>query len=357
MTKNEISFATKMKLTSLNRVMKPLEQNNMVIKYLMGDSTGGRRPVLYNINLCASYIIGLDIYNNYVKIVFSNLKIDIVCKEVFKIEYKDNPDKITRKILETIDKMVLNLSFDYLSLIGIGISVVDATDLKSISIKNILQKKLDCPVILENRAISSVVLEYFYKFNCAFKNIGYFNCESKITTGIILSGKILRTFNSGQDAFENMIVDINECLHSSNGCIQTYSSTDALVKRFIARISKGGTTIINKSLSNIDYKDICIAAEQNDDLSISIIKEAAIAFGIGLINYIQLLDLKVVILTGDLPKNSKMFYDICIKMVSEKLHLDKGTKVIFKKKEYFAEDTAAIGAAAVIMEKYLDNYN
>lgn len=357
MTKNEISFASKMKLTSLNRVMKPLEQNNMVIKYLMGNSTGGRRPVLYNINLCASYIIGLDIYNNYVKIVFSNLKIDIVCKEVFKIECKDTSDKITEKIFKTIDKMVLNLSFDCLNLIGIGISVGNNNDLKNISIKNILQKKLMCPVILENRAISSAVLEYFCKFNCAFENLGYFSCESQITTGIILSGKILKNFDNGQDAFGNMIVDVNQYSNNSNGCIQTYSSTDALVERFIARISKGITTIINKPLSNIDYKDICIAAEQNDQPSISIIKEAAMAFGIGLVNYIQLLDLKVVVLTGDLPKNSKIFYDECIKIVSEKLDLNKSTKVIFEKKEYFAEDTAAVGAAAVIMEKYLDDYN
>jgi predicted NBD/HSP70 family sugar kinase len=337
--------------------MKPLEQNNMVIKYLMGNSTGGRRPVLYNINLCASYIIGLDIYNNYVKIVFSNLKIDIVCKEVFKIECTDTLDKITEKILKTIDEMILNLSFDYLNLIGIGISVVNINDLKNISIKNILQKNFLCPIILQNRAISSAILEYFYKFNGEFENIGYFSCGSQITTGIILSGRILKTFNSRRDAFGNMIVNINEYSDISNGCIQTYSSTYALVERFIDKISKGGNTNINKSLNNINYKDICIAAEQNDQLSISIIKEAAIAFGIGLVNYIQLLDLKVVILTGDLPKNSKMFYDLCIKIASEKLDLNKGTKVIFEKKEYFAKDTAAIGAAAVIMEKYLNDYN
>lgn len=47
MPKSEILIKTNMKLTTLNNVMRPLEESKIIVEKCIGESTGGRRPVLY----------------------------------------------------------------------------------------------------------------------------------------------------------------------------------------------------------------------------------------------------------------------------------------------------------------------
>lgn len=55
-----------MKLTSLNRVMNKLLAENLILKVGIAESTGGRKPTLYDVNVEYGYIIGVDIYRIYI---------------------------------------------------------------------------------------------------------------------------------------------------------------------------------------------------------------------------------------------------------------------------------------------------
>jgi predicted HTH transcriptional regulator len=61
MTKNELINMTKFKSTTLNRNLKILLDEKIIIESNIGQSTGGRKPSLYNVNKDGFYIIGIDI--------------------------------------------------------------------------------------------------------------------------------------------------------------------------------------------------------------------------------------------------------------------------------------------------------
>ena len=103
-------------------------------------------------------------------------------------------------------------------------------------------------------------------------------------------------------------------------------------------------------MNNIEYKDICFAAEKNDNLSKEIIINSALILGTGIVNYINLLNPGLVILSGPLIINSKLFYNECIKIVLRKLHPDRRKKIIFNRGGYFKEDAISIGAVALVIE-------
>lgn len=50
LTKNAIMAAAGIKLTKLNRLMAPLEKAKLIAESSVGDSTGGRKPILYDVN-------------------------------------------------------------------------------------------------------------------------------------------------------------------------------------------------------------------------------------------------------------------------------------------------------------------
>ncbi|HEY5563552.1 MAG TPA: ROK family protein [Clostridiaceae bacterium] len=365
MSKSEILLETKMKLTTLNNVMNPLEEEQLIVQKYIGESSGGRKPIIYDINICKFYIIGIDISRLYSQVVITNLKMEILFKEMFYMDESYSPEETVRRIVEIINKAYIDLRLDVIKLLGIGLGTVGPLDIKNgvitsainffapgwsnTPIKVMLEEKLKCPVIIENGANSAVVGEYFYGIGKELQNIAYFNCGVGIRTGTISSGKLIRTINDEEDAFGHMIVDIHgeKCKCGNIGCIEGYSSINAIVKNF--------SNAIDKRATEVKYKDICIAAEAGNSLAKKVITEAAIIMGTGLVNYINLLNPSLVILSGPLIMNSKLFYEVSIKTALDKLYSDKGKRVTFSRGGYFMENAISIGAAALVIEKYLEN--
>lgn len=367
MTKGEISKITGTKLTTLNRIMQPLENSKILVQYRVGESTGGRKPIVYNINLCNFYMIGIDISINYVEIVFTNLRLQILHKEIFQIDYKFTPVKIIDNIEKLISKVYEELNLDFLELFGIGVSVPGSYDFKSgvlhgytkmwdnVEIENIIIEKLEAHVFIENGANAAVTAEYFYGLETKFNNIAYVNCGEKLKTGIIVDGKILRAFNNEEDLFGHMVIDKKQYSFGNLGCIESYASTSSIVKNFIFQLRNGRSSIIDKVLNEITCKDIYEAADAGDVLSIEIIEDAAVSIGIGLINLIQMFNLKVIILDGEIILNSKIFYDKCVKTALKTIKLSWKNEILFRKEDFLEKDIMAVGAAANVIEKYIED--
>lgn len=371
--KNKISSRTDIKLTTLNYVMEPLEKSKMIVESCIGESTGGRRPILYDININDFYIIGIDISILYTQVVITNFKMEILYKELFNMDDSYTPCETVKKIVEIINRAYTNLNLSHMKLLGIGVGSVGPLDIKNgiiknpvdffadkwtdVPIKEMLEEKLKCPVVVENGANAAVVAEYFYGVGKGIENIAFFNCGIGIRTGTISSGHLIRTINDEEEAFGHMTIDIDgeQCKCGNYGCLECYSTIKAIIKNISRKIKKGRHTIINKPVEEIDYKDVCLAAEMGDELSVDIITDAALILGAGLSNYIKLLSPKLVILTGPLIINSKLFYNVCVKSTLKNLNSTKGKSVIFNRCGYFSGDAISIGASAMVIERCLES--
>ena len=68
-TKKEIVSSMELKLTTLNRMMKTLEERKLIIPFGEEESTGGRKATLYDVVHRGLYLIGIDLSRTYVKAV------------------------------------------------------------------------------------------------------------------------------------------------------------------------------------------------------------------------------------------------------------------------------------------------
>ena len=60
-TKKHLQIDANTKLTTLNRIMKTLEDKNLIVEYGESESTGGRKAVEYDVCQTNFYVIGIDI--------------------------------------------------------------------------------------------------------------------------------------------------------------------------------------------------------------------------------------------------------------------------------------------------------
>ncbi|MCX7841989.1 MAG: ROK family protein [Clostridia bacterium] len=371
LTKAEVLNITGMKLTTLNRVMQPMQDARLIAQTGIGESSGGRKPVLYDVNTADFLTVGIDISRLHVEVIISDIKAKIVFRERFEMEALSSPSEVVYRIRGILDKAFSYPGMERDRIIGAGLGTVGPLDRKKgtilnaanfssagwvdVPIRQLLEESLGLDVIIDNGANTAVLAEYLFGTGKNLKNISCFICGIGIRTGAVSCGSLVRTINDAEDAFGHMVVDVDgrNCSCGNFGCVEAYSSIPAIVNSFKAALKKGRHSNISKTIDEIRYTDICAAADGQDELAKEIIADAAVIFGTGLANFINLLNPDMVILSGPLVKHSELFYEVSTGIASRKYYLHREKRVVFMKGGYFGEDAIAVGAAAMVVENIL----
>jgi len=369
MTKGQLAKLSGLKLTTLNRVILPLEELGLIIRTMVGKSTGGRKPVLYDVNPQKYNVVGIDISRLYTQVVLTNLKMETLAKFRFDMNQDSSPETTLKRIQDWLET-VLKKTGDG-CVLGIGIGTVGPLDRRdgiilnpenfeakgweNIPLKSIFEEKTGLPVIMDNGANAAVLAETYYGIGKGIRNVMYLNCGVGIRTGVISSGAFVRTVNDTEDTFAHMVIDVNgkACRCGNRGCLERYASIHSIREEFLVAIKKGKTSRIKKPVEQISYLDICQAAEENDPLARQVMQKAAMLMGTGLANFIQLLNPGIVVLSGPLIYASKLFYEECVQTAMKKSYGNKGNHIAFSRGGSFVENAISIGSAALVVERYL----
>lgn len=369
LTKASLSEMSGLKLTSLSRMMQPLEEMKLLGRSEIGESTGGRKPVLYDVDSSKYYLVGIDISRTYTQVILTNLKMQPVRKYRFEMNRESTPKLTLSIILSWIKEVQEKVIKQNGKIIGMGVGTVgpldrsngvvlnpenfEAPDWENIPLKSIFEKRLEIPVVIDNGANAAVLAETYYGIGKGIRNVIYINCGVGIRTGLISSGVFVRNINDSEDAFAHMMINVNgdRCSCGNRGCIETYSSIFSIIEKF-KELKQEAVEEVNEKFS---YIDICRAAELNDPHALKVIQDGAVIMGDGLANLIKLLNPGIVILSGPLIKHSRLFYDICTETALERSRTHGKDKIFFSNGGFFNDNAISIGAAAMVLESFLDN--
>jgi predicted NBD/HSP70 family sugar kinase len=371
LTKNDLLKINHTNFTSVNRVMKPLEKQKLIIEVGLGESSGGRKPVLYDINPKSFYILGVDISRPYTQVIVADPKMNILDRARFTMDESYTPQKTVAVIGAIFAEARQRLAIDQNYFLGIGLSTVGPLNrLKGIMtnpsnfaapgwvevpIRNMVEEYCGLPTFLDNGANTAILAEYIFGQGRGISNIAYFNCSTGIRTGGISAGMIVRTIDDAEDAFGHMVINVDGklCYCGNLGCVECYSSIHAICQKYSAAVKQGRPSTIDKQADAIDYLDIFQAAEDGEPLAVEVITYAATIFGTGLANYINLLNPGLVILSGPLISFSDLYYRISTKTALQRLYFRGVDRISFSKGGSFGEDAISLGAAVMVVEHYL----
>ena len=373
LTKAQILGISKLKLTTLNRIMNPFVTDKWIVESSIGESTGGRKPTLYDVNLKDYAFVGIDISRIYTQVVFTDLKLNIIYKERFNMDKSHTPKKTVARITDICEKAKKIPELKNKEIIAAGLGTVGPFDIKrgimksainftaegweGTEIKDMLQEKLKLDFFMDNGANAAVIAEYKFGSGKDLKNMAYFNFGMGIRTAVISNGNIIRSINDAEDAFAHMVINVDgiKCSCGNFGCVECYSSIKAITEKFKQKIIDGENTQIKKQVENINYIDISEAAEAGDIVASEVITKAAEIFGTGLANFINLLNPQLVVLSGPLIMASELFYRVSEETAKKKCYFSKHTNIFFNRGGYFKENAISVGAAAVAIENLINS--
>lgn len=370
---SSLTELTGYKHTTCVRLLDELVQAGLINDSGLGVSSGGRRPVMYVINPTSHYIIGVEITNLYTTVLLLDLHLNIIETKKLKMDHESTGEFTLNFVISCVDQLLVQNKIEKEKLLGIGVGLLDPIDSEKGTIKNAcsfiaggweelniveyLEDAMKCLVFINNGTNLAALAEFRLKYSKETENIIFVSSDMSIRCGVVQQGRLLSHKNEMDDAFGHMIIDVHgqRCTCGSYGCLQAYSSLPAIREEVIKRIKRGEPSYLQESVEDIEelsFHQILEAMEQEDRLSLEVLKDAAYYFGIGLTNLIFLLRPDIVICGGTLvPK--PLFFDVASEVARSRMQQYPNSPIQIVKSST-AYNIVAQGAGCMVFDFYTE---
>jgi len=334
----------------------------------VGESSGGRKPILYSIKKDAGAIIGVDITKERVKIGVFNF----VGEKLNEYKRKcPNPADFVNFLVGFLTDVIAEQKSDKIMGIGVGMSgnvihesgVVkysNVFDFQDVPLKDLLKSHLKYPVFLEERVHCGALAGKLLDSSFSDCDIIYMYVGSSIGAGIIIDGKIhYGKGNSISGEVGHMILEKDGpiCSCGSRGCLEQLASESAIVRSLAQELSNGRSSAVCDVIDG-DYKKltgdiIADAAEKGDALCLEVLDKACQYLAIVIVDLLMLFNPSKLVITNAICKSDKLIERLLYKNLAE----ISSKHFIWKEMVVFERDKDRIlkGCALLVMEKVMES--
>ena len=295
-------------------MIQELQEEGYVLETGLGDSTGGRRPVMYSLKTELLYVVAVAVDQLYTRIAIidiANMNEHVV--EKADLVLLDNPAAHVR-LVEIIKNTIEKSGLDKRKIAGIGIGMPGFVDAKSginytffdtpeKGIVDYVSRQTELPVFIDNDSTVMALAEQ--KFGAALNapNAMVINIGWGVGLGLVLKGEMFRGDGGFAGEFSHIPLFNNNklCGCGKTGCLETETSMLVIVEKAIAGLNSGRTSML-KNLRLDDPETACDAimdaVREGDQFAVELLSEIGYHIGRGLAILIHLLNPAIIVLSG-----------------------------------------------------------
>ena len=375
LSRAEIAKLTGLTPASVTNITKFLIEDNFLIESKIGESSGGRPPIILEFNPDARYVVGVGIGVGVIDVVITNLSASIIIKRSMRIEEERyDYDLVLKKLVNLINEVVKSSKIDKEKILGVGVAlhgIVNAKTGISIhalyygwknrDIKEKLEEELDLTVYVDNDVRAMSLGESWFGVTKDIANFVTLNISNGIGAGIIINNMPYYgvDFSAGEIGHIVVEADGDKCNCGNYGCLETVASNNNITRKAIKLIKQGVNSSLSKAIDDINdllIEDICKAANDGDELSITILKEAARYIGIAITNLINILNPTAIVVVGEIFENTTHTIETLSEIVKNRgLKLSSENVRIIR--SLLGRDAAVVGAATLVIQEIFSYKN
>lgn len=332
---------------AVGKVINEFLEKKIIIEEREGESSGGRKPSLLNINKDKiGNILGVYFAPTFVQVTIGDIDGNIISTRRYRLG--DLGGDIVGSTEEIIEKeLTKNKDIEVISVVmnGLvdserGVSIFSPHyNTKNISIVERFQKKFRKKVYLENDVRVMALVEKVFGECRDNQNFVVLNVEEGVGGSIYLNDMLYHGYGSMSGELGHMVVKRNsleKCSCGKRGCLETEVSNRAIIKKIMAQIRINNQySSLKKVLDEgkkLEIKDVLEGVEERDMLSLSVVGEAIqyIAYALDMI--ISVINPEKIILYGEFFQNKYIFKSLLNEI--GKITLDEQNYQIKRSKFY-----------------------
>ncbi len=373
LTRTELSQGIGFNIVTVSNYINQFMQQGLVSERGFDVSTGGRKPVLVELNAKAGYAMGIDlgpmdVVKTHTIAVITDLRGQIVHR-VAKLRTMDRMDRVLQSAEEIIREVIETSPVDPKKIQGIGIGLPGIIDEYAGTVRDTSEEGIrtnyvaardhweelfNLPVLVGNDATLAGYGEFRLGLDRTVDNAIYL--YSDVGASVILHGSIY--WGSGGSAGEVgvSVPSSDDYLNWIKGPSLVSPNVWDLGLSAVGRklVEEGHTTAIRElghgDLDAITVETIFQAAQTGDSLAQDLIEDAAMRLGIRIAYFINFLNPDVVIVGGGIERAGSMLLEPICRAVKRYAYQEAANHVDILPAQ-LGENAAALGAACWLIRE------
>lgn len=375
-SKHQLLEASGLTNSTLTRALEDLQQSGWIMDVGYGESTGGRRPILYRFDASCAYLFGVEISRLETRLILTDVELNKKDVAIWAMDQEMTPDKLLALLAAEAKAMLHRHHISLRDVLGMGIGAVGplerasgtilepesfkAQGWKHVRIVDILSELLELPVFLDNGANTALLGESLSTEGLqASHHMLYVHAGIGLRSAMLSNGNVVYGAVDMEGAVGQMIIQTDGPAPSQNkgnyGSWESFATIPALEREAQSRLKQGRLSLLNDMVDHPDqvsFHHLLEALAGQDALTVELFTQSAVYFGIGLANLFNILHPEKVIIGGPIVASSDLYFETSKRISLKNTYYSPVYEVEFSK-GVLGEEAVAIGAAALVVAKWL----
>ncbi len=364
----EVAEKTGLTPASVSKITKDLMQRNFVYEAGVGESSGGRPPILLDLNSQAGYIIGVNLGPEILEVISTDLEVNILASAGEELQNLAQ-EYVLDELYNLIEQVINASDVGREKIIGIGMAVHGLVNKeegisifaphyhwREVPIQNLIEEKFGLPTFIDNDVRAMALGEKWVGGAQQVSNFITINISNGIGSGIVINDQLYQGSDNSAGEIGHMVVDSEgpQCSCGNYGCLESVASNPQIVKKAEKLIKQGAETKIsqltNDNLQQITVDIICQAANQGDEVAQQILKEVGRYLGIAVSYLLNILNPGQIIIVGDIIQAKQYVFTAMQEVINNKALAIPAENIEIIPTQ-LDDNTATIGGATLVLEK------
>lgn len=319
----DIVKQTNLSRPTVDAFLNELLSEGLVKKSGTGQSTGGRKPILFSLNSQGRFSIGVVVSIPGVAGVVVDLAGQVLARERISVPIWSTGEYFIEKLGDLISRLLEKVP-DRKHFDGVAVAIPGLVDQeKGISVffsrlsnffntplKDILEKKLKQPVVISRYLGSSAYSQFIPFGSSASKSLVYVELSEGIDMALFYEGKPYRGNILNEGGLGHMVIEFNgrTCLCGAKGCLEAYASNRVLIDEAKLNIRNGVPSAI-PSDRNINDAEFYEFVRNGDALALRVAEMGMEYLALGIANVVNLLNPGRIIISGAIASAGPAFLE------------------------------------------------
>jgi N-acetylglucosamine repressor len=350
----ELARRSQLSAPTVSTIIEQLLRRGIVVETSTAPSSGGRPPVLLQIDPKAGYVVGIKLRGDGLTTVVCDLDAEIVSSTEQYLPLVGDPAAAIEAIEREVRRALRKSKVAPSKVLGVGVGLSGVIETSSgvlkfshllqwndVALAQPLRQRLGLPVWVENDVNALAVAEKWSGDALVANDFLTLTVGRGIGLAIVVNRSLYRGAHGASGEFGHMIVEPGgpKCECGRFGCLEAMVGEGAIRRRVGER--KG---------HDVSRDELQMLIEMEDAAALEVVGSAGRKLGLAVANVVTLLNPELLIICGEGTSLGAAFLDPIVASVHDQTFADLGREVEIKIQSW-GDEAWAVGAATLVLRE------
>jgi predicted NBD/HSP70 family sugar kinase len=354
--------------TAVADLVAELLEYDVVCESGIGRSVGGRRPTLLAAGSRSLCVLGIEIGPERVGALVSDPAGTVLGEASMPCRGDATPETILADAIR-VGREALSGSGGTLRLAAIGVACSGPVDANgrlvspdmpgwsemSVDVAGAVSEAFGAPAVIDNDANLGSLGELRFGLGRHHRHLVYILVHRGVGAGIIADGSVYGGEANRAGELGHTVFDLSgteKCACGSFGCLETFVSTQALVRYWAEGVKLGRPTELSEQVADIDADAVIAAAHRGDRAARAAVERLGELLGVTFANVANLFGPELVVLGGPLTHAGRLLLEPARAIANSRTRTLLGESVSFEFSELGSRGPL-FGAVAFALDGFI----